>query len=288
MRVLITGSGGQLGTDLAATCAAAGDDVFDLDRQALDVSSRSAVHGAITALRPQAVINCAAWTAVDACESDPDRALALNGTAVRWLAEASNRVGAHLVQVSTDYVFDGTLDRPYHEWDDTDPQSVYGLTKLIGEQEALVLGPSATVVRTSWVCGRNGNNMVKTIMRLADAHPQLSFVNDQVGHPTFTHDLAPVLRRLALDRLSGVVHATNQGACSWFQFAGEVVAAMGKDPSIVHPIATADLLPARPAPRPANSVLDNAVLRMAGFAPTRDFREPLRETVTALLAGAGN
>ncbi len=288
MRVLITGAGGQLGIDLVAACAAAGDEVFAFDRAGLDVGSRSDVHGAITSLRPEAVINCAAWTAVDACESDPDRALALNGTAVRWLAEASHRAGAHLVQVSTDYVFDGTLDRPYHEWDETDPQSVYGLTKLIGENEALVLGPSAAVVRTSWVCGRNGSNMVKTVMRLADAHPQLSFVDDQIGHPSFTHDLAPVVRRLALDRVSGVVHATNQGSCSWFQFAGEVVAAMGKDPAMVYPIATADLQPARPAPRPANSVLDNAVLRMAGFAPLRDFREPLRETVAALMNSSAN
>ena len=288
MRVLITGAGGQLGIDVAAACAVAGDEVFAFDRDGLDIGSRSAAHNAITSLRPEAVINCAAWTAVDACEGDPDRALALNGTAVRWLAEASHRAGAHLVQVSTDYVFDGTLDRPYHEWDDTDPQSVYGLTKLIGEQEALVLGLSATVVRTSWVCGRNGSNMVKTVMRLADAHPQMSFVDDQFGHPTFTHDLAPVLRRLALDRLSGVVHATNQGACSWYQFAGEVVAAMGKDPAMVQPIATVDLQPARPAPRPANSVLDNTVLRMAGFTPTRDFREPLRETVEALMNGETN
>lgn len=288
MRVLITGAGGQLGIDVAAACAVAGDEVFAFDREGLDIGSRSAAHNAITSLRPEAVINCAAWTAVDACEGDPDRALALNGTAVRWLAEASHRAGAHLVQVSTDYVFDGTLDRPYHEWDDTDPQSVYGLTKLIGEREALVLGPSATVVRTSWVCGRNGSNMVKTVMRLADAHPQMSFVDDQIGHPTFTHDLAPVLRRLALDRLSGVVHATNQGACSWYQFAGEVVAAMGKDPAMVQPIATVELQPARPAPRPANSVLDNTVLRMAGFAPTRDFREPLRETVAALMNGETN
>jgi len=285
VRVLITGAGGQLGIDLVATCDAADDEVFAFDRAGLDIGSRSAAHAAITSLRPDVVINCAAWTAVDACEGDPDFALALNGMAVRWLAEASHRVGAHLVQVSTDYVFDGTLDRPYHEWDETDPQSVYGLTKLIGEQEALVLGSSATVVRTSWVCGRNGSNMVKTVMRLADEHPQLSFVDDQIGHPTFTHDLAPVLRRLALDRLSGVVHATNQTACSWYQFAGEVVAAMGKDPAMVQPIATAHLLPARPAPRPANSVLDNAVLRMAGFAPLRDFREPLRETVAVLMSG---
>lgn len=284
MKVLITGAGGQLGLDLVTTCTALGDEVFAFDRAGLDIASRSAAHNAISSVRPEVVINCAAWTAVDDCEGNPDFALAINGTAVRWLAEASHRVGAHLVQVSTDYVFDGALDRPYHEWDETDPQSVYGLTKLIGEQEALVLGASATVVRTSWVCGRNGSNMVKTVMRLAEAHPTLSFVDDQIGHPTFTQDLAPVLRRLALDRLSGVVHATNQNPCTWYQFAGEVVAAMGKDPAMVQPIFSADLLPQRPAPRPANSVLDNAVLRMAGFAPLRDFREPLRETVAALLA----
>ncbi len=284
MRVLVTGAGGQLGTDLVAACTAAGDDLFAFDRAGLDVSDRDAVLGAITSIAPDAVVNCAAWTAVDACEGDPELALAMNGTAVRWLAEACHRSGAHLVTVSTDYVFDGELDRAYHEWDDPAPQSIYGITKLIGEKEALVLGPSASVVRTSWVCGVNGANMVKTIMRLADQHPELAFVADQVGHPTFTHDLAPLLRRIALDRLSGVVHATNQGAVSWFEFAQSVVQAMGKDPAMVRPISTAELQPPRPAPRPTNSVLDNAVLRQAGFGELRDHRDPLGETVRALLA----
>jgi dTDP-4-dehydrorhamnose reductase len=283
MRVLVTGAGGQLAIDLAATCAAAGDEVYALDRAHLDIAARSDVLGAVTSLRPDVVMNCAAWTAVDACESDPDRANAVNGLAVRWLAEACDRGGAHLVHISTDYVFDGGLDRPYRESDLTAPQSEYGRSKLVGEREALVLGTSATVVRTSWVCGANGANMVKTIMRLAAERPELAFVDDQVGHPTFTHDLAPVLRRVALDRLSGVVHATNQGACSWFDFACEVVAAMGNDPALVRPISTAHLQPPRPAPRPANSVLDNAVLRAAGYAPTRDFREPLAEVVAQLL-----
>ena len=188
------------------------------------------------------------------------------------------------MQLSTDYVFDGTLDRPYHEHDAPHPQSVYGASKLAGEREALGLGTSAAVVRTSWVCGRHGANMVKTVMRLAGERPSLQFVADQVGHPTFTHDLAPVLRRIALDRLSGVVHATNQGAVSWFEFAQAVVSAMGMDPAMVSPITTAELQPPRPAPRPANSVLDNTVLRSAGYPALRDFREPLRETVAALSA----
>jgi len=283
VRVLITGAGGQLGIDLVAACAAAGDDVHAFDRATLDVADRSQVFEAVASLQPEVLINCAAWTAVDACETDPARALATNGMAVRWLAEACHRSYAHLVQVSTDYVFDGTLDRAYLETDATNPQSEYGRSKLFGEKEALTSDAGAAVVRTSWVCGRNGSNMVKTVMRLAGQHPQLSFVADQIGNPTFTQDLAPMLRRIAIDRVRGVVHATNQESVSWHQFAQAVVAAMGKDPAMVLPITTAELQPPRPAPRPANSVLDNAVLRAAGYPAMRSFHEPLAETVASLL-----
>lgn len=284
MRVLITGAGGQLGIDLVRCCENAGDNVIATTHTELDISDRGAVHSAVTTLQPEVVINCAAWTAVDACEGDPDRALEHNGLAVRWLAESCDRSGAQLVQISTDYVFDGSLDRPYNEWDAPAPQSVYGSSKWFGEREALAMGLSAAVVRTSWVCGRHGSNMVKTIMQLAGKHPELAFVSDQIGCPTFTADLAPMIRRIAIDRRSGVHHVTNQTATSWYGFAREVVAAMGKDPDIVRPITTAELQPARPAPRPANSVLDNTVLRMEGIALLRDYREPLREMVNALSA----
>ena len=284
MRVLITGADGQLGVDLVAVCAAAGDEVHAFDRASLDVADRSQVFEAIASLEPEIVVNCAAWTAVDACESDPARAHNVNGLAVRHIAEACHRSYAHLVQVSTDYVFDGTLGRPYVETDATNPLSEYGRSKLFGEQEALTIGSGAAVVRTSWVCGRNGSNMVKTVLRLAAETPQLSFVSDQVGNPTFTQDLAPLLRTIAVERMRGIVHATNQGSCSWHEFAQAVVAAMGKDPAMVLPITTAELQPPRPAPRPANSRLDNAVLRAAGYEPMRDYHEPLAETVAALLA----
>lgn len=283
MRVFLTGAAGQLGRDLATEFER--DDlhtVIAAGHEHLDITQRDAVLGLITATQPDVIVHPAAWTAVDACEGDPDRALAVNGLAVRWFAESCDRAGARLVQISTDYVFDGTLDRAYTEWDDADPQSVYGVSKLSGEREALAIGASATLVRTSWVCGQHGQNMVKTIMRLADQHQQLSFVDDQIGHPTFTADLAPMVRRLAVDRLSGVVHITNQTPTSWYGFARDVVAAMGKDPAMVQPISTAELQPPRPAPRPANSVLDNTVLRMAGIALLRDFGEPLVETVRAL------
>ena len=157
---------------------------------------------------------------------------------------------------------------------------MYGASKLAGERE---VGPDATVVRTSWVCGANGNNMVKTILRLIEEHTTLSFVDDQRGNPTFTADLAQMIRRLAVERRPGVHHVTNQGAVSWFEFVREVVDAAGRDPSMVRPISTADLDPPRPAPRPANSVLDNAALRLAGVPLLRHHREPLREVVAQLI-----
>lgn len=281
MRMLITGAAGQLGADLVATCTRHGDDVFGLDRSGLDIADRSAVLGTVTTLQPDVIVNTAAWTAVDACEGDADRAFRVNALGPRWMREAAGLVGAHLVHVSTDYVFDGTLDRPYREWDQPNPTSVYGASKLAGEVEA---GPDATIVRTSWVCGANGNNMVKTILRLLEDHPSLSFVDDQRGCPTFTADLAPMVRRLAIERRSGVHHVTNQGAVSWYEFVREIVAETGRDPSMVHPISTADLHPPRPAPRPANSVLDNAALRLADVPLLRHHQGPLRELVAHLLS----
>jgi dTDP-4-dehydrorhamnose reductase len=286
VRLLVTGAGGQLGHDVVRAAGAAGDEVLAADHGTLDVTDRDAVLGAITTWRPDVVIHAAAWTAVDACEGDPERAHAVNALAVRWVVEACDRSGAHLVHVSTDYVFDGTLDRPYHEWDDTNPQSVYGASKLAGEREALALGPAATVVRTSWLCGEHGGNMVKTVLRLAkegSGEPgSLAFVGDQRGCPTFTADLAPALRRLALDRRPGRYHVTNQGAVSWYEFARDVLAAAGLERALVRPITTAELDAPRPAPRPANSVLDNAALRAAGIPLLRDFREPLAELVASL------
>jgi dTDP-4-dehydrorhamnose reductase len=161
------------------------------------------------------------------------------------------------------------------EWDTPAPLGVYGASKRAGETEALALGSGAAVVRTSWVCGEHGANMVKTVLSLLRGDGPLRFVTDQVGCPTFAADLAPMLRRLALERRSGIHHVTNQGAVSWFEFAREIAALRGADPGRVEPIRTADLRPPRPAPRPANSVLDNAVLRMAGIPLLADHRDGL-------------
>lgn len=277
--VLITGAGGQLGADCALLYNAAGYDVTAATRADLDVGDRDAVLALVEAKKPDVVVNAGAWTAVDDCESDPDKAFRVNGLAVRHLNEACIKNDAHLVQISTDYVFDGTKAEPYVEWDDTHPQSIYGHSKLAGECE---MTPGFTVVRTSWVCGEFGHNMVKTILGAIAKYPTLSFVDDQRGHPTFTADLAKMLRLLGDERRPGLFHVTNAGAVSWFEFTQAVLEAAGEDPGRVEPIKTTDLDPPRPAPRPENSVLDNAALRLSGVTPLRDFREPLAELVAKL------
>lgn len=278
MRVLVTGAGGQLGLDVVRTCTEAGDDVIACDRSMLDLGDRDAVAQAVTGTRPDVVVNAGAWTAVDDCEGDPDRAWRVNALGVRWVAEAARHIGAHVVQISTDYVFDGTKPGPYVEWDPTNPVSAYGRSKLGGERE---VDPRSTVVRTAWVCGANGANMVKTVLRLAD-RPELAFVDDQRGSPTFTADLAPAIRRLAVARLPGTFHVTNQGETTWYGFVRDILEACGHDPDKVRPITTAELDPPRPAPRPANSVLDNAALRLGGFALLPHYRDGLARTLREL------
>jgi len=283
VRVLITGAGGQVGRELVDAFTLGGHhEVIAVDHRTVDVADRDSVLGAITSTRPDAVVHPAAWTAVDACESDPDRAFRVNALGTRHVADGARRVGAPVFYVSTDYVFDGTKTGPYDEFDPPAPASVYGASKRAGERE---LDPGSTIVRTSWVCGFHGANMVKTILRLAGEHETLSFVDDQRGHPTFADDLAGMIRRLVVDRRPGLFHVTNQGAVSWYEFARDVLVAAGLDPERVHPVATADLQPPRPAPRPANSVLDNAALRLSGLERLDDFRVPLGRLVSRLLEG---
>lgn len=274
MRLGITGHRGQVGTELQRVCSERGIDVI---RMEVDIANADSVRSVVSASRPDALINCAAWTAVDLCESDPDKAMLVNGTAVGWLADACRSSDVHLVHISTDYVFDGAKGSPYDETDPTNPQSVYGKSKLLGERLALEF--PFTVARTSWVCGEFGGNMLKTVAKLARERDSISFVDDQVGNPTLTSDLAVALLRLAEDRRAGVFHVTNLGSVSWYEFAREVVAMIGKDPEMVKPIKTHELSPPRPAPRPANSVLNDKAWRSAGYPQMRDFREPLAEAI---------
>lgn len=282
MKVLVTGSAGQLGTEVVVAARDRGHEVVGVDRAAADLTDPQAVRDLVVALRPDAVVHTAAFTRVDECEDRRDLAFAVNADAVRHVAEAASLVGAHLVHVSTDYVFDGTRSGPYTEVDEPSPLSVYGASKLAGEQAA---GPTATIARTSWLAGRHGTNVVRTVLRLAAEQPTLRFVTDQVGRPTFVADLAPRLVLLAEARVPGIVHTTNARAVSWWEFAREVMESAGLDPDRVEPVTTAELDPAPRAPRPANSELDDPVWRSLGLGPVRDHREPLDELVAEVLAG---
>lgn len=285
MRVLLTGAGGQVGRELEELLGTSPHhDVLALGRGDLDVADRERALQVCGQWRPDLVLNAAAFTAVDACESERDRAFAVNAVGPRNLAEGARMVGAHLVHISTDYVFDGESSVPYVEWDQTGPLSVYGLSKLGGEQEVLRCLPAATVVRSSWVCGRYGANMVKTVLRLASGTGPLRFVEDQRGCPTFADELAGMVLRLGVSRLPGIFHVTNAGAVSWFDFAREILEAAGHDPGRVQAVTTSELVPQRPARRPASSVLDNAALRILGIAPLGDHREALERTVKHLLS----
>ena len=280
-RLLVTGAGGQLGTELVAVAQSRGLECVGVTHADLDIVDADATVAVVESVRPTLIIHGAAWTAVDNCETDPAKALAVNGHGSAHVVEAARRVGARVIYVSTDYVFDGTKPSPYIESDPTNPVSSYGRSKLTGEHA--MSGDDANV-RISWVCGYTGGNMVKTILRIAENQDLLSFVDDQHGHPTFADDAAARIVDLALADVTGIWHVTNQGAVSWFQFAREVLIAAGLDPERVRPIMTADLQPPRPAPRPANSVLENRAMTNAGWALLDDFRVPLKRLVNRLLS----
>ena len=286
--MFVTGANGQIGSAIISELDVRGSrfrkgpplDVIAASHDKLDISSRDDVLAAITTIEPDIVIHAAAFTAVDRCESEVDLAYSVNAIGTRNVGEAARICDAHVCYISTDYVFDGTSARPYREWDTPNPLSVYGMSKLAGELE---LDPSATVVRTSWVCGRNGSNMVKTILRLKDGEGPLRFVDDQRGSPSIAEDLAPMIVDLALSRRPGVHHVTNQGETTWFGFAQAVLSFAGSDPTRVEPIHTGELDPPRPAPRPANSVLDNQALRLLGVELLTDWHESTERLVADLL-----
>ncbi|WP_394615574.1 dTDP-4-dehydrorhamnose reductase [Lentzea sp. JNUCC 0626] len=268
--ILVPGGRGQLGHDLAELSS----DVRALSSADLDVTKVTAddLAGA------SAVINCAAYTAVDAAETDEDRAFAVNAVGPGLLAEACASLGIPLIHVSTDYVFAGDGDRPYEPSDPVGPKSAYGRTKLEGEHRVLEAG--GYVVRTAWVYGVNGSNFVKTMAALESSRPSLSVVDDQLGSPTWSHDLAAGLLELSsVLPEQRLLHATGGGEVTWFGFARAIFEELGADPARVQPCTTADF--PRPAPRPAYSVLSGAAWAAAGLRPLPHWRSALSDAFKA-------
>ncbi|SDG28160.1 dTDP-4-dehydrorhamnose reductase [Fontibacillus panacisegetis] len=286
MRVLVTGARGQLGQDLVNILEQANHNVIGCDRDTLDITDQVACLDQVLNLKPDAIIHCAAYTAVDQAEGDIDSAYAVNAVGTRNMVVAAECTGAKFCYISTDYVFDGTSTLPYQEYDNTNPQSIYGKSKRAGEELVKSLSSKYFIVRTSWVYGLYGNNFVKTMLRLGFEKPEISVVNDQKGSPTYTVDLAGFLLELISTEKYGVYHASNSGECTWYEFAQaifEEAAAIGKSFSIqVNPCTTEDF--PRPAPRPRNSVMEHLSIRTNGFKDIRSWREGLRDFLKELQA----
>lgn len=285
MKVLVTGSAGQLGQDLVLLLQKQGHQVLGCDRQEMDITNLDQCAEIITGFRPDAVIHCAAHTAVDAAETDIDAAYLINAAGSRNVALAAEKARAKLVYISTDYVFGGMGTQPYHEYDNTDPKSIYGKSKRAGEILVQSLSSKYFIVRTSWVYGKYGSNFVKTMLKLGQEKPQLQVVNDQIGSPTYTVDLANFLLELIQTEKYGVYHASNSEFCTWYEFTQAIFAEaeelLGlKFIAKLEPCTTEQF--PRPAPRPRYSVLEHVSIRTNGFQDIRPWREGLRDFLLEL------
>lgn len=286
MKIMITGAAGQLGHEIQRQLnlgkSALGDipyqlqqaTVFPVDVADADITNQNEIMHLIRKNEPDVVIHCAAYTSVDKCETDRDTAFKVNALGSRNVAMACELVGAKMIHVSTDYVFSGTATEPVSEADLTMPQSVYGTTKLLAEQYVRDFCSRWFIVRTAWLYGREGNNFVKTIVRLAKEQGSLKVVNDQVGNPTNAEDLTYHMLQLAATEEYGVYHCTGNGICSWYDFAVEIVRLAGVEASIA-PVGT-DEFP-RPAKRPAYSALDHTMLRSTVGDKMRSWQDALAD-----------
>lgn len=259
MRILLLGANGQLGSALRRVLRY--HDVVAATRPSFDITDPS-IEDKIVACKPQLVIHSAAFTKVDDAEANPELAMNVNGRGTKWVAQGAVRARARLIYLSTDYVFDGTQREPYTENDPVNPVNVYGRSKLMGEQEALAACPGTLVVRTSWVYGAQGHNFVKTIIKLSSQMPELRVVDDQRGSPTYAYDLAVAIAGLIDRGVSGIIHAGGEGICSWYDFAGAIVASLGHSCRLI-PISTAES--GRPAARPLFSALSTSRLHLYGL-----------------------
>lgn len=274
MKILVTGANGQLGTDLMNHFSQSHDEAHGFDVDTLDITDIEQTISAVRSLKPDAIINCAAYTNVDGCEEQADLAYKINAIGTRNLAVAANETAARLLHISTDFVFDGTAKKPYLEFDAVNPLSVYGKSKLAGEELVRQLCPRHYILRTAWLYGRNGNNFVKTMLKLGAEKKTLTVVDDQVGSPTFTLDLVKSIDTVLRSDAYGTYHATNNGQCSWNDFAKRIFE-LASLPVEVLPISTEQL--ARPAARPKYSVLQNFMLEAQFGHVMREWDKALGE-----------
>lgn len=272
MKILVTGVKGQLGYDVCRILSARGIENRGVDIEDFDITDQEAVNAYIESYRPNAVIHCSAFTAVDKAEDAEELCKRVNADGARNMAKAAEAVGAKIMYISTDYVFPGTGEQFYTPDDPTGPLSVYGKTKLMGEDAVRAASDRHFIVRISWVFGKNGNNFVKTMLRLGETKTDLNVVCDQIGSPTYTYDLSCLLCDMIVTEKYGTYHATNEGVCSWAEFAAEIMKQGGKA-TVIHPIPSSEY-PTR-ASRPLNSRMSKDKLEENGFARLPHWKDAL-------------
>ena len=279
MKILVTGVKGQLGYDICRILSDRGIENRGVDIDDFDITDEKAVFDYITAYAPDAVIHCSAFTAVDKAEDDVALCTKVNADGPRNIALAAKNVGAKMMQISTDYVFPGTGERFYTPNDQTGPLSVYGKTKLMGEDAVREILDNYFIVRISWVFGINGNNFVKTMLRLAETKTDLNVVCDQIGSPTYTYDLSSLICDMIVTERYGTYHATNEGICSWAEFAAEIMRLANRS-TVIHPIPTSEY-PTR-ASRPLNSRMSKDKLEENGFKRLPHWKDALARYLSEL------
>ena len=272
MKIFVTGYTGQLGYDVVKEGQRRGFDMIGVGQKELDITKEKDVDAYITELKPDAIIHCAAYTAVDQAEEQKETCWDVNVNGTRYLAKAAKASGAKFMFISTDYVFKGNGTEPFLESDEADPVNYYGYTKYEAEKAVSSILDEAFIVRISWVFGINGKNFIKTMLKLAESHDQVNVVGDQIGSPTYTFDLARLLVDMIQTEKYGVYHATNEGFCSWAEFAKEIFKQAGKKVK-VNAIKTEEY-PTK-AVRPKNSRLSKQKLRDNGFDPLRPWKKAL-------------
>lgn len=284
--ILVTGANGQLGSEIRTLAATQPQHRFLFnDRDEVDITDVQQVEACFAGFTPDYCINCAAYTAVDKAETDPDTAHQINAIAVKNLAAACTKFNTKFIHVSTDYVFDGMGNEPYKEDHPTEPVSVYGKTKLQGEQEARAANPDVIIIRTAWVYSAHGHNFVKTMLRLMQSKPELGVVADQWGSPTYAADLAEAILQIVASGkwVPGVYHFSNAGAITWHQFA-QAIKELSRFDCTVKPITTAEY--PTPATRPAYSVMDTQKIQQVYGIHLKDWKESLRVCLQQLQQAA--
>lgn len=274
--ILVTGVNGQLGYDVVKVLKERNIECLGIDRAELDITDKKAVNDYILDLKPECVIHCAAYTAVDKAEDDEEACTKVNVDGTENIAIACKQIDAKMIYISTDYVFDGAGDKPFEVDGNIEPHSVYGKTKYEGELKVKEYLEKYYIVRISWVFGVNGNNFIKTMMRLGNEKESLNVVCDQIGSPTYTADLAPILCDMAVSKKYGTYHATNEGYCSWAEFASEIMKEAGLSCEI-NPIPTSEY-PAK-AERPFNSRMSKKSLVENGFELMPDWKDALKRYI---------